>query len=88
MDATLDNTYLLIKSFDDYEQTYLNTMDKVFILSIDEMTNYETFSFKNRKLTTRATEYAKNHKVNGRTLSLDKDLDKKVGVRPIVQVVY
>ena len=72
----LDNTYLLIKSFDDYEQTYLNTMDKVFILSIDEMTNYETFSFKNRKLTTRATEYAKNHKVNGRTLSLDKDLDR------------
>ena len=72
----LDNTYLLIKSLDDYEQTYLNTTDKVFILSIDELTNYETFSSKNRKLTTRATEYAKNHKVNGETLSLDKDVDR------------
>ena len=71
----LDNTYFFVKMIDDYEQTYLNTNDNVFVLAIDELIEYPTFSSKNRKLTTRATEYAKNFKRNGVSVAVTKDTD-------------
>lgn len=46
----LDNTYYYVKLIEDYEQTYLNTNDNVFILAIDELIDYPTFSGKNRNL--------------------------------------
>lgn len=71
----LDNTYYYIKLIEDYEQTYLNTNDNVFILAIDELIDYPTFSGKNRKLTARATEFAKNFKRKGISVAVNKDND-------------
>lgn len=71
----LDNTYYYVKLIEDYEQTYLNTNDNVFILAIDELIDYPTFSGKNRKLTARATEFAKNFKRKGISVAVNKDND-------------
>lgn len=72
----LDNTYYYVKLIEDYEQTYLNTNDNVFILAIDELIDYPTFSGKNRKLTARATEFAKNFKRKGISVAVNKDNDR------------
>ena len=74
----LDNSYLAIKALDDYEQDYLNTKDKIFILAINEILDFPELSTKNRKLTARATKYASNVVRNNTKLSLDKDRDKDI----------